>query len=165
MAIAPARGAELEELRFENTFAALGDDFCERREPEGMPGARLVAWSADAAALMGLRAGEEIVEQLVLLGRGNLRSFVVVIVLAVLLAGGVMLLTRLSARYDRVTGRPPPQRQVAPWLRSMRAERESIARKGRQLNALERIVVGCVVFAVIAFEVWFFFFAHLSLPS
>lgn len=90
--------------------------------------------------------------------------FVVVAVLAVLLGGGVMVLTRLSARYDRVTGRPPPVRQVAPWLRSMRAERESISRRGRRLNAVERIVVGCVVLAVVAFEVWFFFFAGSSLP-
>ena len=90
--------------------------------------------------------------------------FLVVVVLAALLAAGVVALTRLSARYDHITGRPAPQRQVAPWLRSMRAERDSIAKRGRQLNAPERIVVVCVVGAVIAFEVWFFFFAGSSLP-
>jgi hypothetical protein len=89
---------------------------------------------------------------------------VVVLVLGVLLALGVKVLTRLSARYDRITGTPPAARQVAPWLRSMRAERDSITKRGRRLNALERIVVGCVVLAVIAFEVWFFFFAGDSLP-
>jgi hypothetical protein len=90
---------------------------------------------------------------------------VVIVVLSVLLAAGVMALTRLSALYDRVTGRPPPRRQVAPWLRSLRAERTELAKKGRQLNAVERIVVVCVVGAVIAFEVWFFFFAGSSLPN
>ena len=90
--------------------------------------------------------------------------FVVVIVLCVLLYLGVKALTRLSAAYDRVTGRPPPTRQPAPWNRAMSAERISITRRTRKLNAVERIVLLCVVLAVIAFEVWFFFFAGSSLP-
>jgi hypothetical protein len=97
-------------------------------------------------------------------GLSGTAVFVVVAVLAVLLAGGVMVLTRLSARYDRITGRPPPTRQVAPWMRSMRAERVSITRRGRRPNTVERIVIACVVLAVIGFEVWFFFFAGSSLP-
>ncbi len=59
MAIAPPRGNSLEELRFDNSFAALGDAFCERRTPAGIPGARLVAFSPEAGALIGLRPGEE----------------------------------------------------------------------------------------------------------
>jgi uncharacterized protein YdiU (UPF0061 family) len=59
MAIAPPRGTSLEELRFDNSFAALGDAFSERRAPAGIPGARLVAFSPEAAALIGLRPGEE----------------------------------------------------------------------------------------------------------
>ncbi|MBV9439642.1 MAG: YdiU family protein [Candidatus Eremiobacteraeota bacterium] len=59
MAIAPPRGRALEDLRFENSFAALGEAFGERRAPAGIPGARLVAWSDDAAALIDLRPGEE----------------------------------------------------------------------------------------------------------
>ncbi|HYW54687.1 MAG TPA: YdiU family protein [Dongiaceae bacterium] len=59
MAIAPPRGTSLEDLRFDNSFAALGDAFSERRTPAGIPGARLVAFSAEAAALVGLRPGEE----------------------------------------------------------------------------------------------------------
>jgi hypothetical protein len=90
--------------------------------------------------------------------------FIVVATFGVLTFAGVKLLTRLSARYDQITGRPPGPRQVAPWLRSMRAERLEIAKRGRSLNALERIVVGSVVVAVVAFEVWFFFFAGSSLP-
>ncbi len=90
--------------------------------------------------------------------------FVVVIVLCMLLYLGVKALTRLSAIYDRVTGRPPPKREPAPWMRSMREERIRITRAGRRLNAMERIVIACVVLAVVAFEVWFFFFAGSSLP-
>jgi uncharacterized protein YdiU (UPF0061 family) len=59
MAIAPPRGRTLEELRFANSFAELGDAFSERRTPTGIPGARLVAFSPEAGALLGLRAGEE----------------------------------------------------------------------------------------------------------
>lgn len=59
MAIAPPRGTPLEELRFDNSFAALGDAFSEHRTPAGIPGARLVAFSPEAAALIGLRPGEE----------------------------------------------------------------------------------------------------------
>ncbi|MDQ6944277.1 MAG: YdiU family protein, partial [Candidatus Eremiobacteraeota bacterium] len=59
MAIAPPRGKSLEELRFDNSFAALGDAFSERRTPAGIPGARLVAFSPEAGALIGLRPGEE----------------------------------------------------------------------------------------------------------
>ena len=59
MAIAPPRGKTLEDLRFDNSFAALGDAFSERRTPLGIPNARLAGFSPDAAALIDLRPGEE----------------------------------------------------------------------------------------------------------
>jgi uncharacterized protein YdiU (UPF0061 family) len=59
MAIAPPRGKALDDLRFANSFAALGDAFSERRTPTGIPGARFVAFSPEAAALVDLRPGEE----------------------------------------------------------------------------------------------------------
>ncbi|HZW52849.1 MAG TPA: YdiU family protein [Candidatus Elarobacter sp.] len=71
MAIAPPRGKALEDLRFENSFAALGDAFLERRAPLGIPGARLVAFSPDAAALIGLRPGEEQRPEFAALTSGN----------------------------------------------------------------------------------------------
>jgi len=49
----------LEELRFANSFAALGDAFSEVRSPTGIPNARLVAFSPAAAQLIDLRPGEE----------------------------------------------------------------------------------------------------------
>ena len=71
MAIAPPRGKTLEELRFANSFAALGDAFCEQRAPAGIPGARLVAFSPEAAALIGLRPGEERRPEFAALVAGN----------------------------------------------------------------------------------------------
>ncbi len=48
----------LEDLRFTNAFAALGDHFSERRTPAGLADARLVAVSDAAAALLDLHPGE-----------------------------------------------------------------------------------------------------------
>jgi uncharacterized protein YdiU (UPF0061 family) len=71
MAIAPARGKALDELRFVNSFAMLGERFAERRTPTGIPGARLVAFSPGAAALIDLRAGEERTDRFAELVSGN----------------------------------------------------------------------------------------------
>jgi uncharacterized protein YdiU (UPF0061 family) len=59
MAIAPPRGKALDDLRFANSFASLGDAFSEHRTPTGIPGARLVSFSREAGALIDLRPGEE----------------------------------------------------------------------------------------------------------
>ena len=71
MAIAPPRGKSLEDLRFANSFAALGDAFCEHRTPAGIPAARLVAFSPEAAALIDLRPGEEQREEFLAVVSGN----------------------------------------------------------------------------------------------
>jgi uncharacterized protein YdiU (UPF0061 family) len=55
MAIAPAREKTLAELTFDNSFARLGEPFCEPRMPEGVADSRLVAVSPAAAALIELR--------------------------------------------------------------------------------------------------------------
>ena len=91
--------------------------------------------------------------------------FVVVLVLAVLELVLVVLLTRLSAAYDEVTGRPEEARRTSPWLRSMRGEREEVARKRHGVSGVERIVVVSVVLAVLVFEYWFFFLAGSSLGN
>ncbi len=91
---------------------------------------------------------------------GNILSMggiaISVIALAALLAVGVVVMTRVSLRYDKVIGRPPPPRKPAPWLESMRTARESPDPARREINAIEAIVVVSVVAAFIAFEVWFF---------
>ncbi len=91
--------------------------------------------------------------------------FSVVLVLTVLVVALVWALTWLNARYDELTGRPPAARQTSPWLRSMRDEREADVRSRYGISAVEKVVVVSVVAAVLAFEVWFFFFAGSSLPS
>ena len=91
--------------------------------------------------------------------------FLVVVVLAVVEIGLTVALGWLSAKYDALTGRPAGTRRTSPWLRSMRGEREEVYRQSRGISGVERIVVMSVVACVIAFEVWFFFFAGSSLPS
>jgi hypothetical protein len=91
--------------------------------------------------------------------------FVVIVVLAVSVIGLTVALSWLSAKYDVLTGRPPAARRTSPWLRSMRGEREEVARRTRGISGIERIVVLSVVACVVAFEIWFFFFAGSSLPS
>jgi|SRR5918996_4674532 hypothetical protein len=103
--------------------------------------------------------------------QGNLNNVSMTALFSVVavLAGTVFLLalalTWLNAKYDELTGRPPAARQTSPWLRSMRDEREDHVRQKYGMGGVERIVVICAVAGVIAFEVWFFFFAGSSLPN
>jgi hypothetical protein len=91
--------------------------------------------------------------------------FVLIVVLAVLELALTFLLAQLSAAYDELTGRPQSARHTSPWLRSMRGEREDFSRKKEGVSGVERVVVISVVLAMLAFEVWFFFFAGSSLPN
>ena len=47
----------------------------------------------------------------------------------------------------------------------MRAESVKIVRKERGVSGAEMTIVVCVVAGVIAFEVWFLFFANYTLPG
>ena len=91
--------------------------------------------------------------------------FVVVIVLAALELVLTFALTRLSAAYDELTGRPHEARRTSPWLRSMRGEREEFTRRRHGISAVERIVVLSVVAAALVAEYWFFFLAGSSLGN
>lgn len=103
--------------------------------------------------------------------QGNLNNlsmtavFSVVAVLAAMVFLLAWALTCLNARYDDLSGRPAAARHTSPWLRSMRDEREYDVRQKYGISAIERTVVVCVVAGVLAFEVWFFFFAGSSLPN
>lgn len=90
---------------------------------------------------------------------------VVVLVFAVLVFSAATALAWLNARYDELTGRKPPPRQVYPWLQSMRGERQSELRRERGVSGAERVVVIAVVGAILVIEIWFFFFAGSSLPN
>jgi hypothetical protein len=103
--------------------------------------------------------------------QGNLNNLSMTALFSVVLVLGATvfvlgyLLTWLNAKYDELTGRPPAARQTSPWLRSMRDEREENVRQRYGIGGVERVVVICAVAGVLAFEVWFFFFAGSSLPN
>jgi hypothetical protein len=68
----------------------------------------------------------------------------------------------LNRLYGRVTGSAPTVRVVAPWHRSLRAERDA----GAPRTVLDVVMVTSVAIALIAMAVWFLFFAKGGgLPS
>ena len=85
--------------------------------------------------------------------------FVAVATLAVVTFVLTRLLAVLGAAYDDLVGTAPTVRTHAPWLRSLRGEREQYPGERPHLTALERTLVVMVIVAVAAFEVWFFFFS------
>jgi hypothetical protein len=91
--------------------------------------------------------------------------FVVIATLALLTGAMTFALIWLSARYDRLVGRPTGKPTPVPWLRSMRAEDTDLLRSERGNTALEMIVVASTITAVVSLEIWFFFFAGSPLPS
>jgi hypothetical protein len=103
--------------------------------------------------------------------QGNLKHlsmtavFSVILVLAALVFLLAWALTWINAKYDEVSGRPAEARHTSPWLRSMRDEREVDVRQKFGISPVERVVVISVVAAVLAFEVWFFFFAGSPLSN
>src|ERR1700704_4601469 len=85
---------------------------------------------------------------------------VVAVVLGVVSVGLVRLLAVFDAVYDRLTGRGSRVSRHVPWLRSMRGERpHDDKQRARDLSPLEVILIISVVVAVVAFEIWFFFFS------
>jgi hypothetical protein len=92
---------------------------------------------------------------------GTLYVFVAIGILVTMTILG-LLLGRLNRIHGAITGRVTEQtiaRSRLAWTRPMSASQE-----GRTpVNALEVIMVVCVVIAGILFFVWFFFFAGSSL--
>jgi hypothetical protein len=90
----------------------------------------------------------------------------VAVVIGVLVACVAVLVVGLQwaeAAYKRTTGEIQ-HRRTAPWMRSMRDERAEIAER-RPMSGFEKVLVGCVVLAVIGFEAWFFLLAGSSIGS
>jgi hypothetical protein len=71
------------------------------------------------------------------------------------------LLYRLNGVYERLTGQASEVRVQLPWHRSMRGERAP----QRRTTVLELVMMISVAIALLAFAIWFFFFAGSSLPS
>jgi hypothetical protein len=86
---------------------------------------------------------------------------VVVVVMALTSWGLLRLLGRLQDAYGKLIGRPS-RVYHGSWLRSMRAERGEWERQHdphAKATAFEITVMLCVVAAVVAFEIWFFFYS------
>src|SRR5919198_1848132 len=71
------------------------------------------------------------------------------------------LLSKLNRAYGQLTHTAPSTRMRAPWLKSMRGERDS----GRPRTVLDVVMVWSVGLALLCFLVWFFVFAGSSLPT
>jgi hypothetical protein len=89
---------------------------------------------------------------------------VVVVVLAVLVVAMAFALVWLNNTYADMTGTPRGEGRLG-WMRSMNTQHEEEEIIGMRVTLLERIVVMSVYLAVITFLIWFFFFAHVSLPA
>ncbi len=79
-------------------------------------------------------------------------------VTAVALAKALQWLNRL---YSSVVGADEPVRIVMPWHRGLRGENEGKAPR----SVLDVVMVISVSIGVVAFGIWFFFFAGSSLPG
>ena len=86
--------------------------------------------------------------------------FVVVLVLALVCWALIWALNAMGAMNDGLVGRPAGRRQ-SPWMRPFNDP--GGPSEGASLRALDKILVGAVVLAGLAFETWFFFFAGSSI--
>jgi DNA primase catalytic core, N-terminal domain len=117
----------------------------------------LVAFNAwTGAPLLAVWVGSQVQSGRLLSMRGVV-SVVVVLALTELIL--LAALTWLNLTYDRLLGRPRVAGQTSPWQRAMRGDRVQDIRSRFGMSAPEKVVTGCVVTCVLAFEVWFFFFA------
>jgi hypothetical protein len=127
----------------------------------GMGIASVSIWTA--APLLGLWVGSR-VAPLSGISMPAVAAIVATIGLACWLL--VRALGWMGLTYDRLTGRSATVRRHTPWLRSMRGEREH-GQPGTEarLTPLEYILVGVVLLAYVAFELWFFFFSSSPLDQ
>ena len=88
---------------------------------------------------------------------------VVVVALGAFSLTLMKVLSSLGRAYDKTIGQEATVRQHLPWLRSMRGEREHYEGMPLRLSPLEIVMVVMVILAVIAFEIWFFFFSGSSI--
>jgi hypothetical protein len=87
--------------------------------------------------------------------------FTVVVVMALVCWALVWALSVMGARHDELIGQPAVRRRQSPWMRPFNSP--SGRKQATSLSALDKILVGAVVLAGLAFETWFFFFAGSSI--
>jgi hypothetical protein len=111
--------------------------------------------------LLALWVGSRVEDSSTSTGPSMAAIFVVVVVMAVLSWALLRMLYRLQDRYFKLSGREP-RRYRSTWLQSMRAERGEWQREhdpSVRASPFEITVMICVVAAVAAFEIWFFFYS------
>lgn len=108
------------------------------------------------APLLAVWIGSQAQSGQVLSLRGVLVTLVVLSALVYLLG---QALAWLSYRYDELTGRPRLAGETSPWQRAKRGDRVQDIRSRFGVSAPEKIVAASFVLAVIALEIWFFFYA------
>ena len=114
------------------------------------------------APLLGLWVGSRVAPESGI-SMGAVLVVIVVIGVAVWLL--MQALGYLQAAYAEASGRPVARRQTT-WLRPMSGERtHGKGTVAPPLTSVDYVVIGVVVLAIAAFEVWFFFFAGSSLRS
>jgi hypothetical protein len=86
----------------------------------------------------------------------------VIVVMALVCAALVWALNRMGAAHDALIGRPAERRQTT-WMKPFNSGSAQAQRTS--LRMLDKVLVGAVVLAGLAFETWFFFFAGSSLGS
>jgi hypothetical protein len=93
--------------------------------------------------------------------------FLVLVLLVSFVSAMAVSLSWLDARYARLAGHADDEThpRIEPWLRSLRDEEDDLIRARMGRTPVEWIVTGSTVLAVIALEIWFFFFAGSPLPS
>ncbi len=119
----------------------------------GMSVASLSLWTA--APLLGLWVGSRVAPS-----SGISMGALVAVVATIGLACWLLLraLAWMGRTYDGLTGRTATVRRHTPWLRSMSGEREhGVPGAEAHLTPLEYVLVGAVLLAYLAFELWFFF--------
>ncbi len=89
--------------------------------------------------------------------------FLVVVVMAALMAALVLGILWLSATYNRITGQPQPEERLT-WLGAWNVKQETVS-NGLAASMLERIVMATTCTAVVLFILWFFVFARSPLPA
>jgi hypothetical protein len=71
------------------------------------------------------------------------------------------LLFRTNRLYERVTGQEAEVKVQLPWHKSLRDSSAS----GRRTTLLDVVMISSVSIALLAFGIWFFVFAHATMPG
>ena len=91
--------------------------------------------------------------------------FAVIAVMGVTSFALIKLLGALGARHDRLLGHPAARRGASSrgCAACQRRARARAAPRRQRISALDVVLVGTVLIAALAFEVWFFFFSGSSI--